>query len=181
MIVAGLDLSLTCTGVTVVRDGWADLHQVRSATPAVSDVLSVWERIRYSAIRVVRLVPEGSLVVVEWASYASKFGQPDERNAHRWLVAGTLAQRGCQVVKASPKTRAKYATDDGNADKAAVLRAMRGRFPNLRIPDDNVADSLALAAMGARHLGEPIDGVPSKQQTEVMRSLRWPKTEGATA
>jgi hypothetical protein len=180
VIVAGLDLSLTCSGVTVIRDGEVDLYQVRSPAPVNSDVLTVWERIRYSAIRVVRLVPADAVVVVEWASYASKFGQPDERNAHRWLVVGTLAQRGCRVLKASPKTRAKYAADDGNADKKRVLAAMRGRHPDLVIADDNVADSLALAAMGARHLGRPIDGIPSKQQTEVMRTLRWPKTEGAT-
>ena len=179
MIVVGLDLSLTNSGVTVIRDGEIDLHQVRSVAPGDSSVLAVWERIRYSAIRVVRLVPEDALVVVEWASYASKFGQPDERNAHRWLVAGTLAQRGCRVLQVSPKTRAKYATDDGAADKKRVLAAMRARHPGLVIADDNVADSLALAAMGARHLGRPIDGVPSKQQTEVMRTLRWPKTEGA--
>jgi hypothetical protein len=176
VIVVGLDLSLTNSGVTVIRDGEIDLHQVRSPAPGDSSVLAVWERIRYSAIRVVRLVPPESVVVVEWASYASKFGQPDERNAHRWLTAGTLASRGCRVLKVSPKTRAKYAADDGGADKKQVLAAMRARHPGLVIADDNVADSLALAAMGARHLGRPIDGVPSKQQTEVMRTLRWPKT-----
>jgi len=179
--VVGLDLSLANSGVAVIRDGEVDLRHVRTPAPEDGGVLAVWERIRYSAIRVVRLVPEGAFVNVEWASYASKFGQPDERNAHRWLVAGTLAQRGFHVVKTAPKTRAKYAADDGNADKEDVLEAMRARYPGLVIADDNVADALALAAMAARYLGEPIDGLPTKPQTQVMRGLRWPKREGATA
>jgi hypothetical protein len=180
VIVAGLDLSLTCSGVTVLRDGEVDLHQVKSKAPADDGVLATWERIQYSAARIVRLIPEGAFVNVEWASYGSKFGQPDERNAHRWLVAGTLAKRGCRVVKTAPTTRAKYAADSGKADKEDVLEAMRARHPGLLIADDNVADSLALAAMAARYLGEPIDGLPTKPQTEVMRGLRWPKREGAT-
>jgi hypothetical protein len=50
---------------------------------------------------------------------------------------------------------------------------MRAKYPGLVIPDDNTADALALAAMGARYSGVPIDGPPSPQQTQVMRALRW--------
>jgi Holliday junction resolvasome RuvABC endonuclease subunit len=178
--IVGLDLSLTCSGVAVITDGAPTLHRVRSAAVDAT-IPEVWGRIRSTAARVIRLVPAGALVVVEWSSYASKFGQPDERHAQRWLIAGQLSA-GCTVVRASPKARAKYAADDGNADKAAVKQAMRAKYPGLVIPDDNTADALALAAMGARYSGVPIDGPPSPQQSQVMRALRWtiPSPEGVT-
>jgi hypothetical protein len=170
--IVGLDLSLTCSGVAVITGGAPTLHRVRSAAVDAT-IPEVWGRIRSTAARVIRLVPAGSLVVVEWSSYASKFGQPDERHAQRWLIAGQLST-ACTVMQVSPATRAKYAADSGNAKKAEVVQAMRNRYPGLVIPDDNTADALALAALGARYVGSPIDGDPSPQQTQVMRTLRWP-------
>ncbi|WP_146244946.1 crossover junction endodeoxyribonuclease RuvC [Curtobacterium sp. MCBD17_028] len=178
--VVGLDLSLACSGVTYISPtGHIDARRVQTST--TSGVLEEWRRIRTAAARVVRLVPAPCLVLVEWASYGSKFGAQDERGAHRWLVAGTLAELGCDVVKVSPKQRAKYATGNGNAKKPEVLAAMRDRHPGVAIPDDNVADALALGAMGARWLGHPVDGDASREQQQVMRAVRWPQREGATA
>jgi Holliday junction resolvasome RuvABC endonuclease subunit len=174
--VVGLDLSLTCSGVTYIDGPAIDPRRVQ--TSKASGVLEEWRRIRTAASRVVRLVPAPCLVVVEWASYGSKYGAGDERGAHRWLVVGTLAELGCEVVKVSPKQRAKYATGDGNADKKAVVAAMRDRHPGVAIPDDNVADSLALAAMGSRWLGNPVDGATSRAQEQVMRAVRWPQRGG---
>jgi hypothetical protein len=178
VIVAGLDLSLANTGVTVIRDGQTLLHRIDEE--ADGSPLQAWRRIKASAGRIVGRVPTDALVVLEGPSWGSKFGKPDERHAQRWIVRGTLLERGHQVVVVSPGTRAKYAANSGNADKKAVLAAMRARHPDLRIRDHNVADSLALAAMGARYLGEPIDGAPSKQQTEAMDAVSWPISEGIT-
>lgn len=177
--VVGLDLSLACSGVTYVAGDRIDTRRVQ--TSKVTGFREEWRRINTAAARVVRLVPAPCLVVVEWASYGSKFGSHDERGAHRWIVAGTLADLGCDVVKVSPKQRAKYATGNGNAEKPEVVAAMRARHPGVAIPDDNVADSLALAAMGARWLGVPVDGDASREQQQVMRAVRWPNREGATA
>jgi Holliday junction resolvasome RuvABC endonuclease subunit len=176
VIAVGLDLSLTCSGVSVATERTVQSWRVQ--TGPASDVLGTWRRIRTAASRVIRNVPAPCLVVVEWASYQSRNGQPDERAAQRWQVVGHLAELGCEVVKVAPSQRAKYATGNGRAKKPEVLASMRARHPLLEIPDHNVADSVALAAMGMRFLGAPIDGVASREQDEVMRAVRWPDIEG---
>lgn len=179
MIVVGLDLSLTSTGVAVLRAGQVFLDRVDA--PASDDALQSWRRIESTAARTLRQVPAGALVILEGPSWASRFGKPDERHAQRWMVRGPLLERGHQVVIVQPRTRAKYAADDGNAKKPAVLVSMRARHPGLTIRDHNVADALALAAMGARSLGSPIDGEPSKQQIEAMDAVSWPTNEGSAS
>ncbi|MBK0296274.1 hypothetical protein IAE22_29375 [Bacillus sp. S34] len=42
------------------------------------------------------------------------------------------------------------------------------------VPDDNVADSLALALMGARHLGRPLDGALTRDHLKAMGAPSWP-------
>lgn len=179
MIVVGLDLSLASTGVAVVRAGHVFLHRVDAA--ADDGALQSWRRIKSTASRTVGHVPAGALVVLEGPSWGSRFGKPDERHAQRWIVRGTLLERGHEVVVVSPRTRAKYAADDGNAKKRAVLASMRTRHPGLTIRDHNMADALALAAMGARSLGSPIDGEPTKEQNEAMGAVSWPTYEGSAS
>ncbi|PZE89969.1 hypothetical protein [Curtobacterium sp. MCBD17_008] len=179
VIVVGLDLSLTSTGIAVIREGQVALERIDA--PASDDALQSWQRIESTAQRTLRQVPAGALVVLEGPSWGSRFGKPDERHAQRWMVRGPLLACGHEVVVVSPRTRAKYAADDGNAKKRVVLATMRARHPGLTIRDHNVADALALAAMGARSLGSPIDGEPSKQQTEAMGAVSWPTNEGRTA
>lgn len=106
----------------------------------------------------------------------SKFGQPHERAGLFWFLVDQLLARG-EVVVVTPKGRAKYATGNGNSDKTAVKAAMRAGFPGVQIPDDNVADSMALALMGIRHLGAPLDVVTPKQ-LEAMGAVSWPDMKG---
>jgi len=72
-----------------------------------------------------------------------------------------------------PKVRAIYAT--GKAlDKDQVLAAVVRRYPNVPIGNNNEADALILAAMGARKLGHPYE--PSLPQTHLraMDGAEWP-------
>jgi len=178
VIVVGLDLSLASTGVAVLRAGHVFLHRVDGK--ADDDPLQSWRRIKTTASQTLGHVPAVALVVLEGPSWGSRFGKPDERHAQRWIVRGALLERGHRVVVVAPRTRAKYAALNGKAEKRAVLAAMRARHPDLTIRDHNVADALALAAMGARSLGTPIDGVAEKQQTEAMDAVSWPNNEGST-
>lgn len=179
MIVVGLDLSLANTGVAVVRAGRVFLHRIDAT--ADETPLRAWRRIKSTASQTLGHVPAGALVVLEGPSWGSRFGKPDERHAQRWIVRGGLLERGHNVVVVSPGTRAKYAAGDGKAEKRAVLAAMRARHPGLTIRDHNVADALALAAMGARSIGSPIDGEPSKKQIEAMDAVSWPTNEGSAS
>ncbi|MGX9346603.1 hypothetical protein [Microbacterium sp. KNMS] len=120
-------------------------------------------------------VEPGGLVVVEAPSHGSRFGNPHERAGLWWRVVQYLVRRGDLVATVAPKTRAKYATGDGNADKRKVLAAMPARYPFVHVRDDNLADGLALAALGWRALGRPVEAIYEKSMDEAVRTVRWPE------
>ena len=56
---------------------------------------------------------------------------------------------------------------------AEFIAAAR-RFPDVEVTNNNEADALVLAAMGARHLGRPIDDMPKSHLT-ALDAVRWPE------
>jgi crossover junction endodeoxyribonuclease RuvC len=109
-------------------------------------------------------------------------GSQHDRSGLWWLVLDPVHWdgRARDVVEVPPTCRAKYATGKGNAPKDAVLAAAIRRFPDWDITGNDVADAVILAAMGARHLGHPIDQMPAAHLT-AMAAVRWPTTSGAAA
>lgn len=73
------------------------------------------------------------------------------------LAAG---ERGVPIKEFNPSTIKKAATGKGNADKTAVMLAMRARYPGVLIQDDNSADALAVLtlALAQENLEEAIHG-----------------------
>jgi len=186
MDVIGVDQSLTLTGLSKVIDGDRSLGDFfrhvsvdRIRTEAGDGSLSgTRDRIRYIVGRTMRFAPSECLSVIE-APYIPRHnsGSVLERAWLFGFLVDQLLLRG-PVVQVRTKTRAMYATGNGNATKAEVLAAMRASFPLMTIHDDNEADALALAAMGSRFLGTPIDGPINKKQQQAMTSTVWPSIEG---
>jgi hypothetical protein len=78
VIVTGLDLSLTATGITVI-DG-NDITTSRARTDRCDeDTRSVRKRIRTAHHLIVERLPADGLFVVEGPSFNSKYGKPHER------------------------------------------------------------------------------------------------------
>lgn len=182
MIVVGIDPSLSCTGI-VAADEWGGIvtNRAKTTTPSTSTLRARRRRTRLALSRILAALPARvDLFVIESPSPRSQHGSHNDRVGLYWLLVDQLLARA-DVAEVGPKTRAKYATSNGNADKAAVKTAMKSAFPHVPIPDDNVADALALALMGLRHLDSPIDGEITKKQTEAMDAVSWPTDEGATA
>jgi crossover junction endodeoxyribonuclease RuvC len=181
MQVLGVDPSLTCTGVATVGSlGVVAPH--RFPTKGDGTLVDVRERIRYIVGCVLRFAPERPLLTVIEAPvipHGHGSGQILERAWLFGMLVDQLILRG-PVVQVRPSTRAKYGAGSGNAKKAEVLAAVREAFPNVAVRDDNEADAIVLAAMGARHLLMPFDGVASKKQIEAMTAVAWPKTERRT-
>lgn len=188
MIVVGIDPSLTCTGVATVNasvrvePGAWFTTRVRTA-PTSSDLDEQLRRIQTAAARTLAALPRRvDLVVIEEPSKRSIDISHNDRVQMYGLVVMKLRERGLPVARVSPKTRAKYATGNGNSRKPEVLAAMRalvaGDFGTALVPDHNVADAVALAAMGARYLGEPVDGLLSPKQEEAYAAVAWPEWKG---
>ena len=177
MIVVGLDVSLTRTGVCVID---TELRQIVLATRVASPstgpaLLARRSRIRKCVDGVLMFIPPHTdLVVLEQPlpPVGGKAGLQIERGGAYWMLVDQLAPRTA-LVEVHPRTRAKFATGNGNASKDDVVAAMRAAFPDARIADDNVADAVALAAAGARWLGAPLMELSPKQD-EAYGAVPWP-------
>lgn len=156
MNVLGLDLSLTSTGLAYVEGGTlievANIKSKGNRDATKSDVAS---RLRGIAADVLDYSFSADLVVIEAPSFNSKFGLQHERAGLWWMVVEGLDSKGYPMVFVAPKQRAKYATGNGNAGKQEVFAAAVNRY-GASVTNDDIADAVILAAMGARLVGEPM-------------------------
>jgi len=196
VIVAGADVSLTGLALAFIdtksrRIRWS-LHSSASIPRVPSPgggrkgrskdrgVTPVWLRAR----RIDTLAQQALLnmprdlhaAAIEAPSYMSKSVSTHERSGVWWQIGIALEQRAHgNLVEISPRQRAQYATGDGGADKESVVAHSLAQYPQLDSRDDNVVDAVVLAAMVARHLGEPIEEFdPAPGNLEALRFVLWP-------
>lgn len=179
-VVLGLDLSLTATGVALVVDGkLTDGDTVESKGKAKASLSQRAARLLGLHSSIIGIYEEfvPDLVVIESPSYGSQVGQQHDRSGLWWLVTSALeSSRVGLVATVTPNGRAKYATGKGNANKDAVLAAVIRRYEprGWEIENNNVADAVVLAAMGSRHLGEPVEASLPQDHLAAMDGAAWP-------
>jgi Holliday junction resolvasome RuvABC endonuclease subunit len=178
----GIDPSLSCTGLAIV-DEHGGVWTGRAKTDTVPMVLTDRRRrIRLALSRILAQLPlTADLFVIEEPSQRSQMGNFNDRVGLYWLLVDQLLARG-PVAEVNPLTRLVYATGSGasrKTSKAEVKAAMRALPLDAKVPDDNVADGLALALMGARYLGIPADGDLDQKHLRAMGTPSWPTNERA--
>ena len=178
MTVIGLDLSLTSTGVAIARNGRIVGTKALKTSKRTGDLADMDRRLSDTTLGIQQILnaEDPKLAVIEAPSFGSKFGSPDERSGLRWRVIHALLWREIAIAQVSPRSRAKYGTGNGNAKKLEVLAAVRGNYAHFDLPikTDDEADALILAAMGARHLGQPVELVLPDGALESMEKVQWP-------
>lgn len=184
--VVGIDASLTAAGIAVVH------HPDVAPTPNKPVVRTLGvdgggdtlgergARVGAQARRIWKSLPPAiSLVVFERLPQVRPQASRMyiERGALILQLAEALARRRIPIVEVSPMTIKKWATGDGTAEKIAVHEAMSELWPHADLwkangkPDDNRSDALALATMGAQHLGWYEPELPCHWNPNV----NWPK------
>jgi Holliday junction resolvasome RuvABC endonuclease subunit len=157
--VAGLDLSLTGTGVAVAVGGgmWAETITPRK--------LRGHDRLEHILSNVREAVRGADLAVIEGPSLNSRTGHPHERGGLWWAVAHGLWLKGIPYAVVPPATLKQYATGKGTADKDVMWAAADWYLHAVvdQLADDNQVDAGFLAAAGRRWLGQPIDTTPPEQ------------------
>lgn len=173
MIIAGLDLSLTSTGVAVLHadqelGNTITLHRLQPRKRTGH------ERLDWILSAVGKLVDEADVVAVEGPSYGSTGGSQHERGGLWWLVTHVLLW-SCQTpyVTITPSQLKKYATGAGNAGKDTVLAATVRRYQDVSIDGNDTADALVLVAMTAGHYGFPLRQMP-KLNESALTTVAWP-------
>ncbi len=170
--VAGLDLSLTGTGMAGNGDYWS-ARIVTKPTKGADSTLDGLRRIG----RILREMDgagvfDHELIVMEGPS----FGQMREQGEHVraglwWAAAQRAAEVGTPLLVVPPATLKTYATGRGNASKDQVLAAVVKRYPGWEVTGNDVADAVGLMAIGARLLGEPVEASPPNFHGSARASL----------
>lgn len=195
--VSGIDLSLTTTGWANFRDGeefggrYIKTGRVLSSSQgADATTFNRDQRLTSIAARLVRdvtqdLPPRESIpledapiFVIESPLYApNSTGSQHDRSGLWWLVVHALMKQGI-VVEVAPTTLKRYITgkgggpDSGKDAMIAHINRLYGEF----ITDNNVADALGLAAMGAREIGHPIELSTQRVTPAALEAVKWPST-----
>jgi crossover junction endodeoxyribonuclease RuvC len=181
--VVGLDLSLTSSGVASLWDGTLvapyRVTRIQSKPGRGATTLEARaERLQTIVAEVLVWAADADLVVIEGPSFGqARQGGQHDRAGLWWLMVGQLTKCQVPTVEVPPACRAKYATGVGNASKDAVLAATVRRYPAIDVTGNDIADAVVLAAMGARHLGWPIDRMPATHLT-AMAKVAWPTPAG---
>lgn len=182
--VVGIDFSFTGTGLARFEDG----HDIVTARRGWKETtgLSLAQRLdrtRKIVRQIVNFALDGydddgtgpmPLFVIEAPSYGSTGGQSHERSGAWWLIVHLLSKHG-PVVEIAPTTVKSYICSNGSAKKPEVMAAVTYAL-NLYVDDNNVADALALAAMGRRQMGRPVEVRTSKLRPTALDAVRWPTT-----
>lgn len=180
MTVLGIDLSLTSTGLAVAEQGRIVSTYVIKSSGKKGDGLTEMNRRISEIVAGIRSIVDRTgpkFAVLEAPSFGSKFGSPDERAGLRWRVINLLVVRQIPIAEVSPRSRAKYGTGNGNSKKPEVHAAVKANYAtaNLPIKTNDEADAVILAAMGARHLGQPVELVLPDGALESMEKVAWPR------
>lgn len=169
--VLGVDPSITSLGLALIT----------STSVAASAIPSAGKRTDTLAMRDARItalvegvrpwVPTGALVVIEGPAFGAPGGSTWDRAGLWHRLVNMFTSMDCQVAVAAPGTRAKWATGNGKADKAAVAVAISRLFPEVELENSDSADALVFAAIGAQVLGMRPQ---TKTRAESAQKVDWP-------
>lgn len=161
MIIAGIDPSLTSTGVAVIRSPErVETATVTSKPPTqgTETVRTRYERMETLAAGILDLVADTDVVGIESPAYGMRnAGKVHDRSGLWWWIVGQLEDRGVPVIEVSPPSRMMYATGKGNAGKDLVLVTAAATYKQAAITGNDVADAVVIAAMVSRLAGQPIE------------------------
>lgn len=172
--VAGIDVSLTGTGVATL--GGTTL--ITSTGHRKDSIAQRRTRIKGIVDEVLLAIGVVDLAVVEGPSHHSVGGSVWDRAGLWWRIVDRLCAEDIPVAVMPPMSRAKYATGNGAARKAAVMEAARHRYGAV-LDNDNEADALVLRAAGLDWLGQPLAEVPDGHRA-ALAGCQWPEREEVT-
>lgn len=178
MIIAGIDPSLTGTGITVLENGNpVALHKIGYPGHDGASDLERARRVvalRHEVVAYVRhFAPE--LVLIESPAYSQNKGSACDRHAywhyliHEFGVAGDERYAGV-----SPTNLKRFVTGNGSADKKMIVETVTTWWPFRQLKNDNIADSAGLAAMGAAWAGDPLPFELRRVQQNALEVVAWP-------
>ncbi|MCE8052297.1 hypothetical protein HOP61_13380 [Halomonas daqingensis] len=153
--IAGIDQSLTSTGIVIVDKGSTVAHKVIETKPCSSDPLDAYQRVSRIVEAVLAMVASHGVTVVriEGLSFASTGRATRTLAGLHHVIVHELLAHGVDVEVIAPTSLKKRATGSGRASKEdmvaacdATFRAVLAAVPKSRGKYD-LADAFHLAHM----------------------------------
>ena len=172
MRVAGLDLSLTGTGICVATDT-EHLHSLTVKTKLTGPA-----RLAYLRDRVLESVGDCDLAVIEEQAHdARNMGVVIKIAGLHAVIAVALHEWNVPVAYVRPASLKKYASGQGDSKKEGMLLAAYKHFGREFATNDE-CDAYFLALMGLEYAGSPVltvKGKPMPQASrDVVAKVEWP-------
>lgn len=178
-IVVGIDPSLTGTGLAVLTANAGRVDTTLRTVGSTGKRSDTWamRAARLTKLRneLMRHVPRTTtLAVMEGPAYGVQGSGIHDRAWYWGKVYDALTSLHIPVAVCPPTTRAKWATDKGNSGKADVAVAVSRLWPVVEWRGDDQADALALASMGAQHIGMPVPYLILERHKLAVSKIEWP-------
>lgn len=175
--VTAIDPSMTCTGMAnlkvtsdLVHWGTALIKSKSAGTETHMQLKARFDGIIERVYDQIWRWDKPDLIVMEGPSLHS-IGRQHTMAGLWWKIFDMIAEVNTPLLIVPPTSRITYATGKGNAGKDMVMLAASRRYSVAPITDNNDADAVVLAAMGARILGQPIDSTLPKTHVRAMAKL----------
>jgi crossover junction endodeoxyribonuclease RuvC len=174
--VAGVDLSLTSTGIAYNTGHCLKVGRSDVTTLPLDQRTEV---LRELADTILSHIDTADLVLIEkfvLARGKAGAGGAGERAHLYYLVVDALIhQIHTPVVEVPQGTLKIYATGRGNAPKDEVKDAVAKRLPMyVTKGNSDMCDAAVLAAMGSDHLGHPLVVMPQAHRAALAK-VAWPQ------
>ncbi len=181
MIIVGIDPSLTGTGIAIVDTDDRLVIEVKTHNTKGTRADTIpqrLDRLRRLVADIVTDAFHADLVVIEVPAMSKANSGTSMLNGFWWMLVSALDAAGRRIATAQPTSLKKYATGKGNASKDTVILAVARRFPHAYFTNNNEADALVLAAMGADACGYPLVDMPASHRA-ALDGVQWSAGRGA--
>lgn len=174
MIVAGLDMSLTATGVCVISDSKITLSTVRTSSKQFD---SFHDRLDYISKEVFFHLPKGvDLVCIEETFIPKKNSSADitmKIIANAYMIRRHLDHSEIRRMEVAASQLKKFALGTGKGEKDQIMMQVLKRW-DIETADNNQADAVVLAKIAEAIVKEesfmPVDLIQAQQ--EVVQKVR---------
>lgn len=196
MIVVGLDLSLTNAGIAVLTDGRPTLLTAVGHTREGKSHAHRSRRIVSQSRAIMDAIAAGSgaapgraepwntrfdlAVIEDQLEHGPMLPSALDRSALWWGVYSSLLAKRIPIAVMNPTTLKAWTTGKTRSPikgeaKRQMLAEVKTWWPAIPVRNDDIGDALALAAMGAFHLGEPMPFEIKDRHHNAMESVTWPE------